>query len=460
MEMLAKNRYFSPFSPLTKRVFPSTDEMSWRNWCRAFDQYSYSVNSRVSAFTDTPAKTVSSPIGTNFSSYKDLISVKSLKSRFGTESVVVIPENSAAIVNAMEALGIYTLGKVRTTEFGFGDNANDCVNPLFSEFTPAGSSNGSAAAVACGISDISFGTDAGGSIRFPASNCGVVGLMFSSSEKLKQGIVPVSSTLERVGAITRSIDDIIYLWNRYELSNSFPQHSEQLEKIALAAPTLPQPVDEEIFQTYEEYILRLRAAGVHVERVDLQGWSQRQLGWKIMAYEISQLFNNLESCLPIGRLLPSTKFTLDNAKHISSDEYQEACAGRKFLCKEINDLLIQGQFSGILLPIDPNPVRRVRVPPTQQTIPLHASANGPDYLTYTIIANLCNLTAVSYPIRVSSDGFPIGVQIFAREQCEVALLKTAKFLEELLPNWIEPGELDARRKIFNDAASYAEQSII
>ena len=457
--MLPNNRHFSPFSPLEKRVLSLTDEPIWRDWCSAFDQYFHIVNSRVSAFLDAPALTISSQVGAPFSSYKDLISVKRFISRFGTNSIAIVPEGSAAIVNTMEALGLFTLGKVRTTEFGIGDNANDCVNPLFQEFTPAGSSNGSAVAVASGISDISFGTDAGGSIRRPASNCGVVGLMFSASEEFKKGIVPVSFTLERVGAITRSIDDFLYLWGRYELSNVFTQRQEQLDNITLAAPNLPQSVDEEIFQAFEEYILLIRAAGVHVERVDLQIWSQRHLGWKIIAYEISQLFSNLESCLPIGRLLPSTKLTLDNAKHISTGEYQKACARREFLCREINELFIQGQFSGILLPIDPNPVRRVRVPPTQQTLPLFVSKKGPDYLTYTIIANLCNLTAISYPIRVSSDGYPIGVQIFAKEQREFALLQIAKFLEEILPNWIEPNVLDTRRKIFNEAATYAEQLI-
>nr|WP_156538681.1 amidase [Agrobacterium vitis] len=450
----AERRHLSPFAPLAVRAQVTSHSAYLReNWSRLFNEYVSVVNSKVSALIGTIESHTHSDDGETSASYKDLIAVKRLESRFGSKTISAIPDASASIVIAFEKAGIYTQGKARTTEFGVGNNFSDCVNPLFPLFSPGGSSNGSAAAVASGISDVSFGTDAAGSVRRPASFCGAVALVFGESEEYKRGVVPVSSSLERIGAVARTVDDMLYLWDRHDLSKIYSQQSAEVEKISLAAPYLPKQIDDEIAQSFEDYVAQIRSAGVSVERFDWEIWPQRHLGWKMIAYELNRFFEEHKETFPLNQLRPSTRQTIESGGCISFNEYQDARDSRNILVLEVERLFASSGFSGVLLPVDPYPVSRIPVQSTQHMLPLNSSDRF-DPWNYMIIANLCNLSAISYPYRVSSRGFPMAVQIFARAQREVGVMKTAKVLSDLLPSWIETHELNARRQFFDEAALY------
>ncbi|WP_268885360.1 amidase family protein [Agrobacterium vitis] len=450
-----ERKHLSPFSSLAERAQVISQSAHIReNWSRSFDEYVSVVNSKVSALISTIETPTRLNDGGTSASYKDLISVKQLPSRFGSENISILPNESAEIVIAFEKAGIYTQGKARTTEFGVGNNFSDCINPLFPLFSPGGSSNGSAAAVTSGISDVSFGTDAAGSVRRPASFCGAVALVFGESEEYKRGVVPVSSSLERIGAVARTVDDMLYLWDRHDLSQIYSQQSAEVEKISLAAPYLPKQIDDEIAQSFEDYVAQIRSVGVPVERFDWEIWHQRHFGWKMIAYELNRFFEEHRETFPINQLRPSTKQTIESGGCISFNEYQDARARRDILVREVERFLASSGFSGILLPVDPYPVSRIPVQSTQHMLPL-TSSDRFDPWNYMIIANVCNLSAISYPYRVSSRGFPMAVQIFARAQREVGVMKTAKVLSDLLPSWIETYELNARRQLFDEAASYA-----
>ncbi|NTG05269.1 amidase [Agrobacterium rhizogenes] len=450
---LKEIKHLTPFTALAERnSLLSQSTIYWENWRRRFDKYARTINSKISALTHIPNSPSITARGVTSASYKDLISVKGITSKFGSDEISVIPPESAAIVVELENAGIFTQGKARTTEFGVGNNFSSCINPLFPLFSPGGSSNGSAAAVASGISDVSFGTDAAGSVRRPASFCGAVGIVFSESEEHRRGIVPVSSSLERIGAVTRSIDDILYLWKHHDLSQIYPQEVSATEGISLVAPYLPKLIDEEIARSFEDYVAQIRAVGFSVERVNWNIWPKRQYGWKMVAYELHQYFDTHRELFPMDQLRPSTRQTIQSGKSISLGEYQDACAKRDVVVREMEDFITGGGFSAILLPVDPYPVSRVPVQTTQHMLPLTPSDQF-DPWNYMIIANLCNLSAISYPFRVSSRGFPMAVQIFARARSEILLMETAKALSDLLPRWIETHELVARRKVFEEAAS-------
>lgn len=114
----------------------------------------------------------------------------------------------ATVVTRLRAAGAVILGKTQLDEFGFSTTGPGIVNPTAPERTPGGSSGGSAVAVAAGFCPVALGTDAGGSVRIPASCCGVVGFKPTYGLIDATGIVPLAWSLDHVGSIGRRVADV------------------------------------------------------------------------------------------------------------------------------------------------------------------------------------------------------------------------------------------------------------
>ncbi len=176
---------------------------------------------------------------------KDLIDVAGLPtsaaSRVRADHVA---SRDAPVVARLRQAGAVLIGKCNLHEFAFGTTGEDSAfgvtrNPFDLNRSAGGSSGGAAASVATGMSFGSIGTDTGGSIRIPAAACGVVGLKPSYGELPCEGVVPLSPSLDHVGPIARSVDDISLLFTAMAgeppaivESNSLPR----LRDIRLAVP--------------------------------------------------------------------------------------------------------------------------------------------------------------------------------------------------------------------------------
>lgn len=151
---------------------------------------------------------------------KDLIAVRGLPRSLGNRDVLDVaapePEDAEclAALRHSESVGeAQFVGTVQLHEFALGATGvnhwfGTPVNPSHHELIPGGSSSGSAVAVASGAADISFATDTGGSIRIPAACCGVYGVMATAGTLPMGGVHPVSPSLDRLGVIARSVDDL------------------------------------------------------------------------------------------------------------------------------------------------------------------------------------------------------------------------------------------------------------
>ena len=127
-----------------------------------------------------------------------------------------IPEADCAVVSKLNAAGAVTLGKLNMHEFaqgGTNDNPHfgACKNPWAPERIPGGSSGGSGAALAARLCAGSLGSDTGGSIRMPASLCGIVGLKPTSGRVSLRGVIPLSWNLDHAGPMARSVRDAALL---------------------------------------------------------------------------------------------------------------------------------------------------------------------------------------------------------------------------------------------------------
>ncbi len=142
-------------------------------------------------------------------SVKDLMDTAGLRTTYGNSYYFNnIPEKNASIINNLLNAGAYVFGKTNTHEFGLGSRTEPTANPYDLKRIPGGSSGGSAAAIASGMGILATGSDSGGSIRIPASMCGVTGFMPTLGSLPTEGIFTESWTMDNPGPILKFSSDI------------------------------------------------------------------------------------------------------------------------------------------------------------------------------------------------------------------------------------------------------------
>ncbi len=223
---------------------------------------------------------------------KDALTVEGLPATAGSRVLEnYIAHYTATSVQRLEAAGAVTLGKLNCDEFAMGSsNENSAYgptrNPHALDHVPGGSSGGSAAAVAAGMAIATLGTDTGGSIRQPASYCGVVGLLPTYGRVSRYGLIAFASSLDRVGPFTNSVRDaatvlgVIAGHDAKDATSSplpVPGYRAELAeergvqglRIGVPAEYFAEGLDPEVREKVEKAIDGLRAAGAEIKQISL-----------------------------------------------------------------------------------------------------------------------------------------------------------------------------------------------
>ncbi|MDH6581572.1 Asp-tRNA(Asn)/Glu-tRNA(Gln) amidotransferase A subunit family amidase [Streptomyces sp. SAI-133] len=349
---------------------------------------------------------------------KDIIGIQGRKMSAGSRSVDIVPASDASIISRLRSAGGIILGTTRMHELAYGPSGlNDfdggARNPRFPGIIPGGSSSGSAAAVAAGLSPIALGSDTGGSVRAPATLCGIVGFKPSYDLLPIAGVHPTAPTLDHLGFLTSSVEDVRIAMNVFA---GMPLTEEGLHAGRRLAvfddPDLT--VDPAIATALSNALDALSDRGWRVESVTApSGFDVMDVSTTIMAYEAYRV--NRERLETVPELLGAdVRERLEDGARTTRDQYEHALG-------EVDR--VRTEMSALAAPFDA--LVNATIPITGPSIEAGARPDVRRMLMRnTRLQNLLGVPAISLPGDASGPA-PWGIQLFARRGRDAALLASA-----------------------------------
>jgi Asp-tRNA(Asn)/Glu-tRNA(Gln) amidotransferase A subunit family amidase len=281
---------------------------------------------------------------------------------------------------------------------GFGP----CLNPVGAGLSPGGSSSGSAVAVAAGIAPLGLGSDTAGSVRIPASYCGVVGLKLAPDATSLEGCLPLAPSFDSAGVLARTVAEcrVAYQALTTPAAAAAGTGTATTASTATTAPRVALLSD--LFEAAEpavrdplmRVVSRLEAAGTVIERLSLDYWAPG-LGLAL-AVEFAHAWSARRQAEP-DRLPPEIVGSIDRALTVAPARYRQHLADLRQARIALTARL--GGYDGLLCPTVPTAV------PTVVTETVQTSTR------FTRIFNALGWPAISVPVATDAEGRPVGMQI-------------------------------------------------
>ncbi len=371
--------------------------------------------------------------------------------------------NTATALKRLEDQGAIVIGRTNMDEFGMGSSGENSAfgptkNPVDSSYVPGGSSSGSAAAVAAGVVPIALGSDTGGSVRQPASFCGVIGLKPTYGRISRSGLVAFGSSLDQIGPITRSIRDAavathIMAGNDPLDSNTLTETMGHLPDernpsldgtvIGLPVQCWEQESQAGIQETIRRSIDRLKSRGATIKTVDIPALEAAIPCYYLLtsaeaASNLSRFDgirygprNEADNLLDTYFDTRSERFgrevqrrillgTFALAKGYSEDLYIRANAVRQWMKSQVTETL--KNVDALAMPTTPSTAFLLG-DKTSSPIDMYLSD------IYTTPPSLTGHPAISVPAG-TLDGLPVGLQLVGRLQDEATILKLGLVAQE------------------------------
>jgi aspartyl-tRNA(Asn)/glutamyl-tRNA(Gln) amidotransferase subunit A len=347
----------------------------------------------------------------------------------------------SAAAARLRVAGAVLIGKTRMHEFAWGNVTPPVRNPWNLDRVPSGSSGGSGAAVAAGLCAAALGSDTGGSIRMPASACGVVGLKPTFGRVSRAGIVPHSWSLDHAGPLTRTVADTAHMMavlSGYDPADpasqdrAVPDYTRALGKpikgyrIGVCRNHFFERNQEAVKQAVEAAIYDLAAQGAQVIELKIPNLEFGLAA--IYAIELASSTAYHDRSLRAGRtahFTPDVRTLVEMGRLVSAPDYLKAEQLRTVLTEDFRQALEKVDvIVGPTTPITAWKVGEwsVKVGTKSESV-LAASWR------FTFPYNLTGLPAVSVPCGFDREGLPIGLQIAGRPFDEATVLRVAHAYE-------------------------------
>jgi amidase len=380
---------------------------------------------------------------------KDLTEVGGVRSTYGSTIFAdYVPEQSDLLVAAIEAEGGVIYAKSNTPEFGAGANTfnevfGPTLNPWNTALSAAGSSGGAAAALATGMAWVAHGSDMGGSLRNPASFCGVVGMRPSPGRVATEPGNKIDRLLSVEGPMGRTVEDVALLFDAMLGEDpadpvSLPRSGESYlqaarsgwkpRRVAWSADLGITPVDPEVGAICRKAALKLQDAGVIVEEAhpDLSEAHDTFGVLRAMNFatahqaKLAQYRDVLKPDI-VWNIEQGLALTMDDI--VRAETQRAAMLRRTLAFFETYDLLLCPATITAAFPIGQRYLEECNG---------HRFGNYVEWLGIVYAITLTTAPALSLPCGFTADGRPVGLQIVARPRGEARLLAGAKVLEDLL----------------------------
>ena len=387
---------------------------------------------------------------------KDLVEVAGVRTTYGSPIFADhIPEQSDILVENLEREGAVVYAKSATPEFGAGANTFNevfgaTVNPWNTALSAAGSSGGAAVSLATGMAWLAHGSDLGGSLRNPASFCGIVGLRPSPGRVACTPGVVVDGILSVEGPMARTVEDVGLLLDamtgehpadpvslpRTDVSyRGAARTPRRLGKMAFSADLGITPVDPEVAEICRRAAYRFAELGVEVEDAHPDLSEAHECFQTLRAVGFAASHSAKLRDYP-GLLKPETVWNIEKGLRLSMADIIRAETQRGDLIRRT--MAFFGDYDLLMTPatiVPPYPVG-------QRYVTECAGQKFESYIDWLAIAYAISLTtapALSLPCGFTRAGMPVGLQIVARPRGEARLLSGAAQLEKLLDlNTVQP----------------------
>lgn len=397
---------------------------------------------------------------------KDNICVRGMPVTCGSKILAGYrPPYDATAIERLEAAGAIIIGKTNMDEFAMGSSNEYSAfgkvrNPWNEECAPGGSSGGSAAAVAAGMVPAAIGSDTGGSIRQPASFCGVTGLKGTYGRISRYGLVAFASSFDQIGPIAADTEGCALLMMALagpdgrdataltdDCPDLFPEADKGFAGLKFAVPEElgGWDLDHAAAAAMDEASRSLSAAGSSPEAVVLPGMETSIACYYVIAnaeassnlarfdgvrYGMRVSSDSLEGLYAGTRTAgfgEEVKRRILLGTYVLSAGYYDEYYGRALAVRKMIREAYRGLFSRIdllMLPTTPGPAFQLGER-LDDPVSMYLSD------IFTTPANIAGLPAISIPAGLSAEGLPVGVQLVAAAGREDLLLRGARGLERL-----------------------------
>jgi aspartyl-tRNA(Asn)/glutamyl-tRNA(Gln) amidotransferase subunit A len=386
-------------------------------------------------------------------SLKDNIYTRGIRTTAGSKILKdFIPTEDAAVAAQLRQAGAILLGKTNMHEFAYGVTSNNSHygpvhNPWDLARIPGGSSGGSAAAVAAGLCFGSIGTDTGGSIRIPASLCGVVGLKPTIGRVNTEGTIPLSPHLDCVGPLARTardaallLDPILVRAKREPRLGSACKAPSKKEKFKLGLPRefFLDLISADVLELFHAGLHSLCSLGTRIEDVSIPLLEDTEDAGNQVAWPEATQYHKQAGWFPARATEygEDVRSRLEMGTKVSAVAYLEALELRDKFIQQVHLTMADAGVDALVVPTTPIAAPLINEETTR--------INEKDYPTRALLlrlnrpANLAGIPAMSLPCGFTPAGLPVGLQLIDAVADEHLLLRIAHAFERVHPQKRRP----------------------
>jgi aspartyl-tRNA(Asn)/glutamyl-tRNA(Gln) amidotransferase subunit A len=381
-------------------------------------------------------------------SLKDNIYTKDIRTTAGSKILKdFVPLHDAVVWAKLQEAGAILIGKTNLHEFAYGVTTNNphygpTRNPWDLGRIPGGSSGGSAAAVAAGLCYGSIGTDTGGSIRIPASLCGVVGLKPGIGRVSAEGVVPLSPRLDFVGPLARTAADAalllgpIFVRGKKEPSLSSRQKfsAKSLRKLRLGLPKdfFFNVISDDVYLAFQEGVRKLQEKGATVKAISIPLLNETEDAGNHIAWAEATHYHQQAGWFPTlsADYGKDVRTRLEMGAKVSATMYLKALETRDKFIQQFHLAMAEAGVDALVLPTTP-----IAAPLLGEEITRTGKEDHPTralLLRLNRPANLGGLPSISIPCGLTATGLPVGLQLIGAVTDEPLLLHIAQVAQALM----------------------------